>query len=142
MSLGHLHRGPRAKSVCIRTLRRRVGLCLHPSCRTNSSCRTNCFQNLLQHQFTFQGVQCSLCCSNTTQDLLSRKCERERALLLSLATPLLSHSACLVSFPKDTRCQMPKSHEIQPKVAEASENLQISTSFPPGNGKGVSQAIQ
>lgn len=51
----------------------------------------------------------------------------------------LSHSSCLVSFPKHTRCQMPKNHGIQSKVAEASETLQVSTSFLPGNGKGVSQ---
>lgn len=79
---------------------------------------------------------------SNSRPLIKNTREGKTALLLSLAIPLLSHSSCLVSLPKDSRFQMPKSHRIQSKVAEASETLQVSTSFPPGSGKGVSQDMQ
>lgn len=117
----------------IRPLWRRLGLNLHPSCHTLA------FRASPNISLLFRGIQCSLGCTIQLKTSYQENVKGKASFASSSGHP---SPLTFLSFPKDTRCQMPKNQEIQLKVAEASETLQVSTSFPPGNGKGVSQALQ
>lgn len=125
----------------------------------NSNCHTYCLQSCsLSHIFTFcicpKGPDMQFGFQqhdNVNLNSLIKKNVKEKNCFASFLGHLssLAHSSCLVSLPKYTRCQilfgaLKKIMGYTLKVV--GEHLkgdvfspQVSTSWPSGNGKGVSQ---